>query len=226
MKTQDTSSRQERRVYKTSTRMIIAAGKYVVLFLVLSTFSGCTYFNCTSLEDYIGSDTDLITFSYKIADRLVASAMPPLTPENPNMPILVTTFVDNNDLRKTSKFGRSMQEHIASRMVQLGYTVKEIKLSNSLLIEEGSGETILSRDLQKLTRDQKAQAVLVGTISYTDRIMYISSRLINPISADIIASDDYRLCMDDHILAMFNLQRGENDDMIQEPEQPFKVPSF
>ena len=180
--------------------------------------------NCTRFEDTFGAETDLIGFSYKIADKLTESAYPPLVPLNPDMPILVTTFVDNNDLQQTSQFGRTMQEHITSRLVQLGYAVKEIKLSNNLLIEERSGETILSRDLRKLSQNQKAQAILVGTISITNRTMYLSSRLIDPTTANVVSSDDYRLCMDDHILSMFGLERAEHDDSIREPKQPFAIP--
>ena len=56
--------------------------------------------------------------------------------------------------------------------------------------------------------------------------MYISSRLIDPVTANVIASDDYRLCMDDQILAMFGLERAghEQDEMIKEPKQPFAFP--
>ncbi len=204
--------------------MITAAGRCILGILLISFFSGCTRFNCTRLEDLLGADTNLISFSYKIAEDLSESANPPLMPLNPEMPILVTTFVDNNDLERTSQFGRTMQEHIASRLIQLGYTVKEIKLGDRLLIEPRSGETILSRDLKKLSQDQKAQAILVGTVSTANRTMYISSRLINPITANIITSVDYRLCMDDQILAMFGLQRVETDETIQEPKRPFAIP--
>lgn len=204
--------------------MTATFARTILLLAALLISSGCARLNCTRLESLLGAETDLIAFSYRIAENLSERAMPPLQPRNPQMPVLVTTFVDNNDLRRTSQFGRTMQEHIASRLVQLGYAVKEIKLAGSLMIEEQSGETILSRELRKLSGSQQAQAVLVGTVSYTERTMYISTRLINPVSADIIASDDYRLCMDDHILAMFGLQRGHGDELIAEPRQPFKIP--
>jgi TolB-like protein len=204
--------------------MTAIIARTILLLAAVALFSSCARLNCTSLESLLGAETDLIKFSYRIADNLTEQALPPLQPRNPQMPVLVTTFVDNNDLRQTSQFGRTMQEHIASRLVQLGYAVKEIKLANSMTIEEKSGETLLSRELRKLSGSQQAQAVLVGTVSYTERTMYISTRLINPISADIIASDDYRLCMDDHILAMFGLQRGHGDELIAEPRQPFRIP--
>jgi len=192
-------------------------GLVAVFFL-----SGCSSFNCTRLENLLGSNTDLIKFSYTIADSLVTRGMPSLAPMHPEMPILVTTLVDNNNLSETSRFGRILQEHIASRFVQLGYAVKEIKLKNTLEINPGSGETILSRNLSLLTGVQQAQAIFVGTISHTDSTMYISARLINPMNSNIIATDDYRLCMDENILRMFSLQRQDKmDDSIKEPSQPF-----
>jgi TolB-like protein len=195
------------------------------LFLLLLApfiFTGCSSFNCTPLEKYLGADTNLISFSYAIADNLVLRSNPPLIPRHPEMPILVTTLVDNNNLEKTSKFGRILQEHIASRLVQLGYTVKEIKLGNSLRIIPGSGETILTRDLYRLQANRNAQAVFVGTLSRTRTTMYISTRLINPVNSNIIATDDYQLCMDDTILAMFGLQRMDSqDEPIEEPARPF-----
>lgn len=191
----------------------------VLIFLSLSV-SGCSKFNCTRFEKYIGGETDLISYSYTIADDLINTAMPPLVPMHQEMPILVTTFVDNNDLNRTSKFSRVLQEHISSRLVQQGYTVKEIKMADTLLIEERSGETMLSRDLEKLSASLNTQAILVGTLSLTNRTMYISARFINPVNNNIISSTDYQLCMDDTILAMFGLKKLVPGETIEEPGQP------
>jgi TolB-like protein len=194
----------------------------ILVYVTISFFMyGCSRFNGTRAENILGKETDLIQFSYRAAEELAATASPPLIPQHPEMPLLITTFVDNNDLTKTSQFGRILQEQMSSRFVQLGYTVREIKLANTLHIEEQSGETILSRDLKKLSGSQKAQAIVVGTVSYANRTMYVSARLVNPNSSTIIASADYRLCMDDHILAMFGLQRSEEPEMIAAPHKPF-----
>jgi TolB-like protein len=192
----------------------------VLIFMAFCN-SGCSSFNSTPLESILGANTNLINFSYNIAENLAKRAIPPLIPRHPDMPILVTTFVDNNDLEKTSHFGRVLQEHIASRLVQLGYTVREMKLSNTLKIEPRNGETILSRDLAQLNPDQEAQAILAGTISKTNKILYISARLINPINNNILATDDYQLYMDGDILSMFGLRhQNNNEKAITEPQRP------
>lgn len=191
-----------------------------ILFVVLLFAQACaTTVNHTPVENYLGLDTNLVTLSYRIAENLTASSLPPLVPNHPDMPVLVTTFVDNNDLTRTSKFGRIVQEHVGSRLVQLGYTVREIKMASTLSIEPRSGETILSRDLAQIGGEHQAQAILVGTISRSDRILYISARLVNPANNNILASDDYRLRMDDNMLAMFGLRQAYDDGGVREPSR-------
>lgn len=190
-------------------------------FLLIITLGGCANLNCTRLEGLLGGKTDLVDLSYKIAEDLTESALPPILPGNPNMPVLVTTFVSNSDLEKTSSFGRLLQEHVASRFVQLGFTVKELKLAKNLYIEPQSGETILTREFDQLSSHASAQAIVVGTFTRTNRTLYLSSRIINPETKTIISSKDYTICMDDDILAMFGLQRPEDGaNSIEEPSQP------
>ena len=192
----------------------------ITLSLLLA---GCSAFNCTRLEQQLGAEQNLITLAEKITDKLTQDAFPPLMPRQPDLPILTTTFVNNDNLKETSRFGRILQEHITSRLVQLNYTAKELKLRQSLLMQEQSGETMLSRNLRDLDAKQSlaAQAILVGTYSYTNRVMYISARLINPKDRTIISSYDYRLCMDDNILAMFGLQRqpSSSGDEVDPPRK-------
>lgn len=192
------------------------------LLLILLMISGCSSLNCTKLENILGANTDLVSFSYSIADTLIERALPPLVPHHPDMPVLITTPVDNNDLSRTSRFGRVLQEHIASRFVQRGYTVRDVKIADSLTIEPKSGETILTRNLSHIIEEQPAQAILVGTVSRTNRLLYISMRLVNPVNNNILSTNDYRLCMDDDILALFGLQRqGDIENGVKQPSQPF-----
>ena len=197
--------------------------KILLLFLLLPlSLSGCSKFNGTKLEGMLGADENLVSLSYNITKKLEESAVPRLMPRNPDQPLLITTFVDNNDLTQTSRFGRILQEHITSRFVQLGYTVKELKLRDSLLIQPKSGETMLSRDLDLISPSVSAQAILVGTYSYTNRTMYISARLINPANSTIISSADFRLIMDQNVMAMFGQKMADNEQYtIDKPRESF-----
>ncbi len=210
--------------YKTSPRFSILFRASELTAIVALVFMLCFTSGCTSFDypKVLKINPDLIQFSYKIADNLTKRALPPLMPRNPEMPILVTTFVNNNDLQETSSLGRVLQEQITSRLVQLGYTVREIKLANTLHIAPKSGETILSRDLAQISGEQEAQAILTGTISRTNEIVYISARLITPTNNNILASDDSQLFVDDDILAMLGLQyQNDSDAPVAEPQPPF-----
>ncbi len=196
------------------------------LFLILLltvTLTSCSYFNGTRFESLLGKDTNLISLAYRISDDLEKRAYPPLIKRHPDQPILTTTFVDNNDLDQTSHFSRVLQEHMTSRFVQGGYTVREIKMRNQLLIQPKSGESILSRELRHISSSQRAQAVMIGTYSFTDRTMYLSARFVDPTTANIISSADYQLAMDGNVLAMFGLTTAKDSgsEMIEQPSEPF-----
>lgn len=191
-----------------------------IFFLLLSS---CATFNGTRFESLLGTHHNLIDLAYTIAEDLEKQAYPPLTPRNPDQPILTTTFVSNNNLDETSKFSRILQEHLTSRFVQMGYTVREIKLRNNLQIEPGHGEKILSRRLEEIQPTQQAQAVSVGTYSLTNDAIYISARLINPENANIISSNDYIMALNKETLAMFGAKMGPQDIVypVEEPQPSF-----
>jgi len=196
----------------------------VSLFLVtVFSLASCTSFNGTRFENVLGADYDLIKVAYQMASDLEKQAFPPLIPFNPEQPILTTTFVNNNKLNETSHFSRVLQEHLTSGFVQMGYSVNEIKLRNELQIRPGSGETILSRNLLEIQPKQNAQAISVGTYSISQRTMYLSARIINPINSNIISSVDYKLVMDKNMMAMFGLQLEPDDNinLVDEPKTSF-----
>ncbi|MBW6520251.1 MAG: hypothetical protein K0A99_04445 [Desulfoarculaceae bacterium] len=136
--------------------------RFILTIALPLSLAGRSSFNCTSLEKNLGAEENLITLTARITDNLTRQASPPLLPRQPDLPILVTTFVNNDNLKETSRFGRILQEQITSRLVQLDYTTKELKLRNTLLMQERSGETMLSRNTDEINAKQtlSAQAVL------------------------------------------------------------------
>jgi hypothetical protein len=93
-------------------------------------------------------------------------------------------------------------------------------LRNELQIEPLSGEKILSRNIHDIQPSQTAQAVSVGTYSLADKTIYISARMIDPVTANIISSVDYKLHMDKNMQTMFGLKpnRYQSMDLIEEPK--------
>jgi len=194
-----------------------------VLCFLLVVLGGCSSFQADGLTQIFAPRENLIDVAYEIAEELERQAYPPLLPRHPQQPLLTTTFVSNDNLDETSQFSRIMQEHLTSRFVQRGYTVREVKLRNELEVAPLSGEKILSRNIADLQPQQKAQAVAVGTYSIANRVIYISARLIDPVNANILSSVDRRLRMDATLMAMFGLRPngGERMNLIAEPRHSF-----
>ncbi len=165
--------------------------KNLLFYIFVSVFAvslmGCSQ-PAVEFSDTAPASPDLIKVSYKIVNNLENNLKAPLSPSDA---IIVASFVNINNLKVSSTFGRIMAEQIGSRLAQKGYKVIEMKLRrNSVFIEGGQGEFLLSRDIRDISSAHNASAVVVGTYGCTNDRIYISARIINPESSVIIASDD------------------------------------
>jgi TolB-like protein len=188
-----------------------------IIFLFL--LSACSNLNCTRLETLLGGDVNLVSLGGSIGETLARESFPPILPAQTEQPIYITTIVDNNNFYETTDFGRALQNHIASSFVKQGYTVKEVKLRSNVLIRKQDGEFMLSRDLEELSNKQRAQAMVVGTYSMANRVMYLSIRLVDPRDQKVRSTYDKRLCLDENTLRMLGLQFEESES-IQPPREP------
>lgn len=119
-------------------------------------------------------------------------------------PILVATLVNINDLQSSSAFGRMTSEQIGSRLANSGLPVAEIKLREAILVEEGRGELMLSRDARNIARARGAQALVVGTYATGRDAVYVNVRLVSATDGRILSSHDYVLPMTRDVAALIN----------------------
>ncbi len=163
-----------------------------LLFCISAVVFAILLFGCgrpaVEFSDITPSNPDLIRVSYRIVNNLENNLKTPISPDDA---IIVASFVNINNLKISSTFGRLMAEQIGSRLAQKGYKVIEMKLRHSsVFIEKGQGEFLLSRDIMDIGQTHNASAVVVGTYGCTDNKIYISTRIINPENSVILASDD------------------------------------
>ena len=116
-------------------------------------------YNGTQLPQATGETQGMEPVAYRAVDQLLNAGIGEL---DRKAPILVTSLVNVDDLKSSSTFGRLLGDQASNRLVQRGYVVKELRLGNSLVVREGTGELILSRDAQKISRQVSAQAILAG----------------------------------------------------------------
>ena len=142
---------------------------------------------------------DLVSSGYRITDELLSQTKHRISQSDV---ILVASFVDINDLSKSTTFGRMLAEHVSSRLSQRGHKVIDMRLrTDSVFMEEGKGEFLLSRDLRSVSKNHNASAVVVGTYAESANGIYVSARIINPSDSTVISSCDYGLVLPQGTLA-------------------------
>lgn len=156
----------------------------LTLFIVACAQHGSSFENSQSASSVV------LATSYKSGDR-IASALNKVLPTT--RPIMKTTFVDINNIEKSSTLGRISSEQIASRLVQHGFPIVEPKMRQTIGIIPQTGEIMLSQDVRKIAQESEIDAVLVGYYTISAPFIYMSVRVIGVPDNAIIAADDYVL---------------------------------
>nr|CAX83747.1 conserved uncharacterized protein [uncultured bacterium] len=123
----------------------------------------------------------------------------------PHTPILPITFVNLDDLDSTSALGRLLARQLASRFTQKGYSLVEVTMRKDLVIRKGSGQFILSQDLDRISAEHRAKGVLVGNYTVAKNRVFVSAQLIRLHDKTALASQDFSLPLDSnvrHLLGM------------------------
>ncbi|MCK9336335.1 MAG: FlgO family outer membrane protein [Arcobacteraceae bacterium] len=102
--------------------------------------------------------------------------------------ILVTSFVDLNQLNSSSDFGRLLSENMISKLHMKGFRVKEYRGQSAISIN-AQGEFHITRDIKKLPDEIEASYVLIGTYSaINENLSSINVRIIDFSNGDIYAT--------------------------------------
>lgn len=144
------------------------------LLLLLFLCSGCG----VKTQGYMGIDANI----HKKIDKAVAALLKnedveELIGSNSNLSVLVPSVVSINSLEETSPLGLTLAEYIANSMVDRGFLLREIKMTEKLALKEKGGEYLLSRNIEHLSKVQKADLAITGTYAAGQNVVFISLRL-------------------------------------------------
>jgi len=142
---------------------------------------------------------DIVGSSHTAADVLVQRSTGALDPAKA---LIAATFVNIDNLEKTSSFGRIVSEQLATRFSESGFQVIEMLLRSDVYIKQRQGEFLLSRELRNISSEHNAQAVIVGTYAVGRKNVYVTARLIRSKDSVILASYDYSLPLDQDVSYM------------------------
>ncbi len=102
-------------------------------------------------------------------------------------PCIITTFVDIDNLKHSTRFGRVLAESVGSELFRQGAELKDVRPAQALYLQPGTGELILSRDARKLASSIGARAVIAGTYSDGNRSVVVNVRMIDLYNGKILS---------------------------------------
>jgi TolB-like protein len=158
---------------------------------------GTALSGCSVLNAEPGVRSDLIDINHAAAEALVKRR-----PVQRHHPLLVATFVNLDDLQRSSRFGRLASEMVAGKLASMGYPVKELKLREQLYMQPAAGALLLSREVREISQSHQAEAVVVGTYSTSGRMVYVNLKLVHPEGNRILAAHDYALPLDANLAGL------------------------
>jgi TolB-like protein len=101
--------------------------------------------------------------------------------------LILTTFVNLDDLYATSGFGRTLTEALSTSLFKQGFGVAEIRKAPGLFVKSDSGELTLTRDASLIAQQQEAQAIIAGTYSLTPTTVIVNVRMLDAGSSDVLS---------------------------------------
>lgn len=172
----------------------------VALLALSASLSGCnsmpTYSDAKANLFIIANDeaTDALLKKNSSANQLKL-----LPPE----PVLVTTMVNVDNVKQSSRLGRAVAEQVGARFTDLGYKVIDLRLRQAgVLVKSDTGELALSRDVKDLASEYQARAILVGTYAEAINVIYITLKLLDANSGQVMSAHTYALPLDKDNLAL------------------------
>ncbi|MGM0988223.1 MAG: FlgO family outer membrane protein [Pseudomonadota bacterium] len=139
-------------------------------------------------------------------DARIQQAASDMLEANPKLPryspMIAATFVNIDNLASTSTLGRISAELFASALSRGEVQVREVKMRDSLFIEQSLGELILSRQVQRLSQAHDARSVLIGTYAQGQDTLYLSVRVVRASDAMVLGSASLAMPLDNNLRAM------------------------
>lgn len=117
----------------------------------------------------------------------LATQMMQNTKFNTQRPVLITSFVRLDNLKKTTEFGRIIGESLINELSNRNFNVIEFRGQLGVSINE-EGEYFISRNIKKLKNKIENTFVVVGTYSRQYERIMLNARVIDNHSGRIITS--------------------------------------
>ncbi|WP_305907190.1 FlgO family outer membrane protein [Methylomarinum sp. Ch1-1] len=110
--------------------------------------------------------------------------------------IIVASFVDVNDLTRSTALGRILSQQFVTQFTNYEYNVVELLLRKNIYITEKGGEFLLSRQVKSISNKHQANAVVVGSYAAGIDTVFVTAKVVDVASNLVIASVDFSIPLD------------------------------
>lgn len=116
--------------------------------------------------------------------------------------VVINSLVNVDDMGQTLPFGRIMSDQLSSSLHQAGYRVMGMELPTEIFAKNNAGILQLSDKTKDALNAVHAHAILIGTYAPGRENIYVSLRLVELFSQDVIATFDFSTPMGPDAKAM------------------------
>lgn len=157
--------------------------------LALTLLSGCSSFYRYHSEV---TDDDLVEVSYEAVEQLLLNLRQPLPRGHL---VVINSLVNVDDLGQTLPFGRIVSDQISSAMHRNGYRVMGMELPTEIFSKNEAGILQLPEKTKEALNNVHADALVIGTYAAGRKNVYVSLRVVEIATQNIISSTDYSIPM-------------------------------
>ena len=125
--------------------------------------------------------------SFEATINSLATQMLENTKMKTNKPVLFTSFVRLDNLKKTSEFGRLYSESMINELSNRGFNVIEFRGQMNVSIND-KGEYYITRDIKKLKDTIEDTYIVVGTYSRQYKKVVLNVRVVDNQNGRILSS--------------------------------------
>ncbi|MGZ4957778.1 MAG: FlgO family outer membrane protein [Methylomonas sp.] len=158
--------------------------KIILMMLALAVLGGCSRMYRPSEP----CDDDLVEVSYDAVDQLLLNLKQPLPKGSL---VVINSMVNVDDLGQTLPFGRIVSDQIASSMHRAGYRVMGMELPTEIFAKNESGILQLPEKTKAALNAVHANAIVIGSYAPGRNHVYVSLRIVDIATQNIISSTDY-----------------------------------
>ncbi|MDX8127824.1 FlgO family outer membrane protein [Methylomonas sp. OY6] len=159
-----------------------------LMALALIMLSGCSRgFRASEVKD-----DDLVEVSYEAVDQLLLDLREPLPRGSL---VVINSLVNVGELEQTLAFGRIVSDQISSAFHRSGYRVMGMELPTEIFAKNEAGILQLPDKTKEALNNVGAKAVVVGSFAPGYNNVYVSLRVVDIASQNVISSTDYSVSM-------------------------------